>query len=118
MNINSKITLNTLKSLEKITGGPLTFGKLIWAIRQSEEMSQVDFAEKLAISKQQLCDLEHGRKTVSPRLAERYAEKLGYSKEQFIRLCLQDMVDRAGLELTVDVKPARHKHATQDAVHG
>ena len=108
MSINSRITKNSLKKLEKITGGSLTFGKLILAIRLSEEISQIEFADKLAISKQQLCDLEHDRKSVSPKLAVKYAEKLGYSKEQFIRLCLQDMMDKAGIPMVVDVKPKRN----------
>lgn len=106
MNINSKITRNTLDKIEKITGGPLTLGKLIWAIRQSEEMTQVDFAEQLGISKQHLCDIEHGRKPVSPKLAAEYAVKLGYSEKQFIRLALQDELDRAGLPFEVEIKKA------------
>lgn len=101
------MTKQTLKKLEKITGGRLTLGRLILAIRLSEEMAQTDFAEKLAISKQQLCDLEHDRKSISPKLAAKYAEKLGYSKEQFVRLCLQDMIDKAGIPLMVDIKPKR-----------
>jgi len=31
-------------------------------------------------------------------------EKLGYSQEQFIRLALQDMLDREGLKVTVEIK--------------
>lgn len=106
MPINSKITKNTLKELEKITGGPLTLGKLIYSIRMSEEMTQVAFAKQLNISKQHLCDIEHGRKPVSPKLAAEYALKLGYSEKQFIRLALQDELDRAGLLFAVEIKRA------------
>ena len=49
-------------------------------------MSQTDFANKLGISKQHLCDLEHDRKSVSPQLAAHYAEKLGYSKSSLFSL--------------------------------
>lgn len=42
-------------------GGELTFGGLIEAMRQAEEMSEVDFAKKLGISKQHRCDIEKGR---------------------------------------------------------
>lgn len=90
--------------MEKITGGKLSLGKLIWAIRQSEEITQVDFAVQLQISKQQLCDIENGRKLVSPKLAAIYAKKLGYSKEQFIRLSLQDLVDRDKLGVLIEVE--------------
>ena len=109
MNTNHKITRRSLKSIEKITGGRLTLGKLIWAIRQSEEVTQVDFAKKLQISKQHLCDIEHDRKVVSPKLAAKYAKKLGYSEEQFVRLCLQDLVDREGLNVVIEVSSKRQK---------
>lgn len=111
MTIKSKITQNTLKDIEKITSTKLTLGKLIWAIRQSDEISQVDFAEKLDITKQHLCDIEHERKSISPKLAAKYAVILGYSKEQFIRLALQDLVDRDGLNVQVEItSKSRRKH--------
>jgi DNA-binding transcriptional regulator YiaG len=111
MTIRSKMTEKTLKDIEKITGSKLTLGKLIWAIRQADEISQVVFANKLKISKQHLCDIEHERKTVSPKLAAKYARILGYSKEQFIRLALQDLVDRDGLNVEVEITSRiRKKH--------
>jgi DNA-binding XRE family transcriptional regulator len=104
MTIKSEVTKQTLKNMEKITGCKLTLGKLIWAIRESDEMSQVEFAKKLRISKQHLCDIEHERKSVSPGLAAIYADKLGYLPEQFIQLALQGMVDRDGLKVFVTIK--------------
>ena len=103
MSINSKITKNTLKNIERQTGTKLTLGKLIWAIRQADGISQVEFASKLKMTKQHLCDIERGRKSVSPKLASKYAEILGFSKEQFIRLALQDLVDRDGLNIQIEV---------------
>lgn len=111
MSIKSKMTRKTLAEVEKITGTKLTLGKLIWAIRQADDVSQVDFANKLDITKQHLCDIEHNRKSISPKLAARYAKILGYSKEQFIRLALQDLVDREGLNVQVEITPkGRGKH--------
>ena len=103
MSIKSKMTQKTLKSIERITGTKLSFGKLLWAIRQADEISQIAFATKLKITKQHLCDIEHERKSISPKLAAKYAELLGYSKEQFIRLSLQDLVDREGLNVQVEI---------------
>jgi transcriptional regulator with XRE-family HTH domain len=107
MSIKSKMSEKTLKNIEKLTGARLTLGRLIWAIRQADDISQVDFSEKLKISKQQLCDIERGRKSVSPKLAKKYAEILGYSKEQFIRLALQELVDREGLNVYVEITPKK-----------
>jgi len=47
-----------------------------------------------------------GRKSVSPERTARYAKILGYSKERFVALSLQGLVDQAGLRLKVDVKAA------------
>ena len=105
MNIKNKTTAETLGIIEKATGCKLTLGKLIWSIRECEEMSQVEFAKKLGISKQHLCAIEHERKSISPKLAAIYAKRLGYLPQQFIQLSLQDIVDREGLSITVEIKP-------------
>ena len=111
MNIKSNITEKTLKKFEKITGEKLTLGKLIWSIRKADDISQVDFAHTLKITKQHLCDIERGRKSVGPKLAAKYANILGYSEEQFIRLALQDLVDREGLNVEVEITlKIRKKH--------
>lgn len=53
-----------------------------------------------------LSDIENGRKTVSPARAARFAHLLGYSPVQFVRLALQGLVDRQGLNLTIEVRAA------------
>lgn len=95
---------DAMKFLENL-GGKLTLAGLLMAIRQGEEMSQVEFAKSLGISRQYLCDIEHGRRTVSPKAAA-FAKMLGYSPQQFVRLCLQDLVNRDGLKLKIDVRDA------------
>jgi transcriptional regulator with XRE-family HTH domain len=84
----------------------LTLANLLMSIRQGEEMSQVEFAKLLKVSRQYLCDIEQGRRYVSPKAAAEFAKKLGYSSQQFVRLCLQDLVNRDGLKLNIDVKHA------------
>lgn len=101
-NCNAKV----LKKLEDISGKKLTLGNLLLSIRQGEDLSQVEFAEKLGVSKQYLCDLEHGRRFASPKAAADYAHKLEYSEAQFVRLCLQDLVNRDGIPLHVNVRAA------------
>jgi len=94
---------DAMKFLESLVG-ELTFGGLIEAMRQAEEMSQVEFAKKLGISKQHLCDIEKGRKFVSPERAARFAKILGYSDQSFVALALQDIVNQGGLKLKVSVE--------------
>ena len=69
-------------------------------------MSQIEFAKMLGISKQNLCDVERGRRFVSLKAAARFAKKLGYAPDQFIRLALQDLVNREGIAFIVEVKAA------------
>jgi transcriptional regulator with XRE-family HTH domain len=106
MTTKNKKTSESLKFLESLTGGKLTLGTLLLSIRQGEELSQVEFAKLLRMSKQYLCDIEHGRRFVSPKAAARYAKKLGYSQHQFVRLCLQDLIDRDGLNMKINVLDA------------
>jgi transcriptional regulator with XRE-family HTH domain len=71
-----------------------------------EELSQVEFAGQLGISKSHLCDIEKGRKLVSPERAAIFAKILQYSSEQFVRLALQDQVEKAGLKFKVKIEAA------------
>jgi len=90
--------------LEEITGGPLTLHGLIEALRLCEEMSQTAFAKQLKISPSHLCDIEKGRKIVSPERAVRFAKILGHSPEQFLQLALQSQVDQAKLKYKVKLE--------------
>src|ERR1700733_14273229 len=93
------------KFLEKLAG-KLTFSSLLISIRQGEELSQAEFARLLGVSRQYICDIEHDRRAVTPKTAVAFAMKLGYAPQQFVRLCLQDLVNRDGLRLKVDVQDA------------
>jgi transcriptional regulator with XRE-family HTH domain len=95
----------TLAFLEK-KGGALTLGNFLIAIREGEDVSQVEFARTLGISRSHLCDIEHGRKSLSVDRAARFAKILGYSQTQFVRLALQALVHEAGLKLDVEVRAA------------
>jgi antitoxin HigA-1 len=96
----------SLAFLERVSGGPLTFGKMLHAIRRCDEAALKAFACKLGISSSHLCDIEQGRKSVSPKRAASFARILGYSEKQFVSFALQDMVSEAGLNLIVEVKTA------------
>ena len=92
--------------LERIAG-PLTLGRFIEAIRQGEEWSQTKMGRRLGISRAHLCDIEKGRRTVSPERAARFARVLGYSEAQMVELALQDMINHAGLRMAVAVKAGK-----------
>jgi addiction module HigA family antidote len=97
---------SAIKLMERLTGGPLTFGKLLGAVRQGEELTLEAFAKQLGVSRQNLCDIEKGRKGVSPERAVRWARLLGYPEAQWLRLALQAELDAAGLKYRVEIAAA------------
>ena len=99
------MTINARQYLEKECGR-LTLGRTVRSKRLSEGESQIDFAIKLGVSTQYLCDLEHGRKKVSAKKAKFFADILGYSPEQFIALAIQDSLDHDGIHMLVEIKAA------------
>jgi antitoxin HigA-1 len=92
--------------LEGLIGGPLTLRAALSGIRESEGESLSQFAARLGISRSHLCDIEQGRRSVSPERAARFAKLLGQHQAQFVRLALQDQVRNAGLKLRVEVHAA------------
>lgn len=106
MSIKKAKSKRAIDLLEKSVGKKLTLGMFMLAIRQGDELTQSEFSQMLGISKQYLCDIEHGRRFVSAKTAKEFAQKLGYAPEQFVRLCLQDMMDRDELNFVVSIKAA------------
>jgi len=91
---------------ERILGGPLAFGAAVEALRIGNDVSQAAFARKLGISRQYLCDVEKGRRSVSPEQAARFAKAFGHPPNVLVRLALQDAVRASGLKLKVSVDAA------------
>jgi DNA-binding XRE family transcriptional regulator len=95
-------TVYTSKDLEK-DFGPLTFGDLLVLQREDDDLSQVEMAKKLGISKQKLWDFENGRRLPSLKVAANWAKKLGYPPEVWVQVILQDQVRKEKLKLKVSV---------------
>jgi transcriptional regulator with XRE-family HTH domain len=93
------------KDLEKRLG-KLTVGELLYSWRMSEEMSLKDFGKRLGMSVPNLCDIEKGRKGVSPEKAEQIAKAIGVPSALLVRLSIEESLQAAGLRYTVEIKPA------------
>ena len=104
--LESKRNLKEVASLESLLGGPLTLGLALESLRRGEEKTQADFAKKLGLTSQKLCDIEKGRRHVSPERAAQFARKLGHPIEVFVRLALQDQINDGGLKLKVSIEAA------------
>lgn len=92
--------------LEKLRGGPLTFGGMLKSFRIADEISQVDLAKTMNVSRAYLCDIEHGRRMVSLQKAAQFAKNLGYLESQFVALALQDQLRDAGIDAHLELKMA------------
>ncbi len=95
-----------MKLMEQLSGGPLTLGLALESLRKGESLSQEACAKRLRISKSHLCDVEKGRKLVSPERAAKWARLLGYPESVLVRLALQAELDAAGLKYTVVIAAA------------
>ncbi|MBX2988317.1 MAG: helix-turn-helix transcriptional regulator [Bdellovibrionaceae bacterium] len=86
--------------------GSLTFGGLLKAWREGEEMSQTAFAKRIGLSVQNLNDLEKGRRIPSPTRAARIAKKLGLPEAGMIELALRDSLNKEGFHYDVKLESA------------
>lgn len=101
--MTKKAKSEAVRALERAAGGALTFGRMLQAIRLGEETTLEAFAQKLGVTRANLCDVEKGRRGVSVERAAEWAAILGYHPVRFVELALQAQVDAAGLKLQVGV---------------
>jgi DNA-binding XRE family transcriptional regulator len=99
------MTINAKKTIRKMTG-PISFAEMIFSYRVSNEYNQVEFAAVLGISKQDLCNIEKGRKVVSVERAAKFAKLLGMPEKVFAKYALQDQLTSAGIKGEVEIRDA------------
>jgi antitoxin HigA-1 len=92
--------------LDELRGGPLTFGAMLRSLRMCDELTLAQFSKKLGISVAHLCDIEKGRRVVSPKRAARWAKVLGHPVQLFVQLALQSELDEAKVKFKVELKAA------------
>ena len=98
-------TSNALESTQDIWD-KMTFGGLVHSLRISDEISQVELAKKIGVSKQFLSDVEHNRKDVGIGFAKKISDSLGYSIEPLIELLIRDQLRRQHSNYIVELKKA------------
>lgn len=95
--MSTKNKIKAKVAIRKITG-PITFGEMIQAYRLSLDINQATLAEMLSISKQDLCNIEKGRKLVSVERAINFANALSMPAKTFAKYALQDQLYKAGMK--------------------
>jgi len=94
------------KFLKSLGLGRVTFGSVLRSIRVRDDLTQVELAKILGISKAKLCDLEKGRRQVSLLKAIEFAKALKDSPDYFVKVVIDDQLHEAGLNLEVELKSA------------
>jgi transcriptional regulator with XRE-family HTH domain len=97
---------NAISALNKIRKAPLTFNQLLHSVRSTEEMSQVELAEKCGTTKAKICDYEKGRRVPSFELAAKLAKVLGHSEALFVSKVIEDQLRLAKLDLKIKIEAA------------
>ncbi|HHF7347383.1 TPA: helix-turn-helix transcriptional regulator [Legionella feeleii] len=105
MSTKSTKTVNALEAT-KDTWENMTFGGLIYSLRASDEITQVDLAKRIGVSKQFLSDVENNRKDVGISFAKKIADALEYSIEPLIELLIRDQLRKQHLNYIVVLKKA------------
>jgi transcriptional regulator with XRE-family HTH domain len=98
-------TKSFFEKLEK-QYGTMTFGTMLKAWRESEELSQTAFAKKVGLSVQNLNDLEKRRRIPTATRAARIAKKLGLPEMGVIQLALRDSLIKEGFHYEVKLESA------------
>ena len=86
--------------------GPLTFAKALQSTRLADELSQAQCALMLGISRAHLCDIEKGRRMVSPARAAQFAKRLGYHPLQWAQIAAEDWLKHEGFRGSVTIEAA------------
>jgi transcriptional regulator with XRE-family HTH domain len=98
-------SLNALEATKDVWN-TMTFGGLVRSLRLSDEISQVNLAKKIGVSKQFLSDVEHNRKDIGIEFAKKVSDALGYSIEPLIELLIRDQLRKQHLNYIVELKRA------------
>lgn len=106
MSTKKSETDKTLAYLKKISGGSLTFGRMLRSLRECDGISQIKLAKKLKISSQNLCDIEKERHVVSPVMAAKMAKVMGYPEILFVTKALQGILRKNDLNYEVHLEAA------------
>jgi len=97
---------NAIKQIEKIRKGQMFFKDLLYAVRTTAEVSQVDLAEMSGTSKAKICDFEKGRRVPTLEQAAKLAKSLGHSEAVFVAKLIEDQLKEANLKLKIEIEVA------------
>lgn len=103
MNTENTQSIDALEATQGIWE-EMTFGSLVRSLRLSDEITQVELAKRVGVSKQFLSDVEHDRKDVGINFAKKVSDALGYAVEPLIELLIREQLKKQQLNYIVELK--------------
>ncbi len=82
----------------------LSFGEYIRLLQEGDDVTQVELALRLGISKQFVSAVETGKETVGLDFAKRVADALGYSLALFAKILLNEQLKKYDKNLEVGIR--------------
>ena len=104
--MTTKIKSNAIKQLNNLRKAPLNFKDLLYSVRTTEQMSQVELADLAGTTKAKICDFEKGRRTPTLELCGKIAKALGHSEALFVSKLIEEQIKKANLKLKIKVEAA------------
>jgi transcriptional regulator with XRE-family HTH domain len=84
-----------------------TFGELLRSLRETDEITQVELAKKLFVSKQFLSDIERDRRSASVAFAKKVATTMGYPIEPMLEILIRDDLRKNHLDFDVKIRHSK-----------
>ena len=103
MNTENTQSIDALEATQDIWQ-EMTFGSLVRSLRLSDEVTQVELAKRVGVSKQFLSDVEHDRKDVGISFAKKVSDALSYAVEPLIELLIREQLKKQHLNYIVELK--------------
>lgn len=81
-----------------------SFGEFIKDIRECDEISQVELARQMGVSRQFISAIEKNKANISLEMTMNIAHALGYPYEAFVEVYLNDLLRKSGIKKIVHLE--------------
>lgn len=82
-----------------------SFGDFVRDIRECDELSQIELAKRMRVSRQFIHAIEKNKANISLEMAIKIARALGYPLEAFVEVFLNDLLRKSGINKVVHLEP-------------
>lgn len=100
--MTTKKTISAREALKDIF--KYSFGEFVRDIRECDELSQVELAKRMHVSRQFINAVEKDKAKVSLEMTLKIARALGYPYEAFVEVFLNDMLRKSGIKKIVHLE--------------